>query len=111
MQILLRRHAVVPTLRRRRRVLVILDAVVPLENADNLAEDAFLLLGLFFSLDTGSGLGVPAGLRRPVGGRRRQRLLRISSEYAREEALHPAASLVAGIVRLRPGYKGDCVIV
>src|ERR1019366_435945 len=102
---LLRRRAVVTAFRRRRRGFVILagGTAVPLERANNLAEEAFLFLGLFLGLDTGGCLRVP------VRGRR-QRFLGISAEHAGEEPLHTAA-LVAGIVRLGAGHEGNRVIV
>src|SRR5271163_2000952 len=55
--LLRRRRAAVTALRRRRRgrifVILIGRAAVSLERAHNLAEEAFLFLGLFIRLDTG----------------------------------------------------------
>src|SRR6266851_658367 len=102
-----RRRAAVTTLRRRSRVFVILSgrAAFSLERANNFAEEALLSPCLFLRLDTG------ARRRVPVRARRRQRFLGIAAKYAREEPLHAPAALVAGIVGLGAGHKGNCVIV
>src|SRR5208282_3228971 len=81
------------TFRRSRRVLVILlGSAVPLEHVNNLAEEAFLFLCLFFRLDTIDPRWVP------VRSGRRQRFLGISTKHPGKEPLYPPA-LVAGVAR------------
>src|SRR5208282_2336886 len=104
MTLLLRRRAATAFGRSRRVFVILLRRTVPLKHVNNLAEEAFLLLGLLLRLDTVGRLLVP------VRGGWRQRFLGISAKHPGEEALY-ATALVAGIARLGAGHERNRVIV